>query len=252
MARKIRRIDLSPDEWIAGTQGLTLEEEGFYTRIIMRYYSRGEALPDDALEIAKICNVNKKVARRLLPKLLSKFDQSGGKLLSNRCETELKLASKRLESARLNGAKGGRPKDLAKPGGSARVKAHARVPSTINHQRESSSSLRSEESSRPSAGASKARSAAPDVFLEKGLRLLGHRKGALLRQMRVRHGEERVSKALDAVERKQPAEPIAFFLACCEDRKGPEPGPLVLGRPPPDYGPKTPPPRPEDLWPREE
>jgi len=248
---KIRRIDLSPDEWIAGTQGMSLEEEGLYTRIIMRYYSRGEALPDDPAEIARICNVNKRVVRRLLPKLLSKFDQSGGKLLLKRCEIELKLALNRLQSARLNGAKGGRPKHLAEPGGSARQKAHARVPSTINHQRESSSSLRSEKDSRPTAGAGKARSAAPDVFLEKGLRLLGQRKGALLRQMRVRHGEERVSQALAAVERKQPAEPVAFFVACCEDRRR-EPEPLVLGRPPPDYGPKTPPPRPEDLWPREE
>jgi uncharacterized protein YdaU (DUF1376 family) len=136
MARKIRRIDLSPDEWIAGTQGMSLEEEGLYTRIIMRYYSRGEALPDDPLQIAKLCNARPQMVRRLLPKLLSKFDQSGGKLLSNRCETELKLASNRLQSARLNGAKGGRPKHLAEPGGSELRARAFHQPSTINHQEE--------------------------------------------------------------------------------------------------------------------
>lgn len=126
---KVRRIDFSFDEWIAGTVGMSVEEEGLYIRMIARYYSRGEALPDNPLEIARLCNVRPQMVRRLLPKLLEKFEKTAGKLRQNRCETELKLAENRLISARLNGAKGGRPKDLEKPTGSASVK-----PITNHHQ----------------------------------------------------------------------------------------------------------------------
>jgi hypothetical protein len=117
MPMKIRRIDLSPDEWIAGTLGMSVEEEGLYFRIIVRMYSRGDALPADPVELAKICGVRPQLMRRILPKLLPKFLETAGKLRQNRVETELKLARNRLETARFNGVKGGRPNDLAEPGG---------------------------------------------------------------------------------------------------------------------------------------
>lgn len=118
MPIKVRRIDFSPDEWIAGTLGMTIEEEGLYIRIIARIYSRGEALPSDPVELAHLCGVRPQMMRRLLPKLLPKFDETPGKLRSNRCETELKLARNRVETARLNGAKGNISQRLAKAGAS--------------------------------------------------------------------------------------------------------------------------------------
>jgi uncharacterized protein YdaU (DUF1376 family) len=130
---KIRRIDFSPDEWIAGTLGMSLEEEALYLRIVVRIYSHGGALPSNPEKLSRLCGVRPQVMRRILPKLMPKFIETGGKLTSNRCETEMKLARNRVESARSNGAKGGRPNGLAKPGGSVRVKANHQ-PSTINHQ----------------------------------------------------------------------------------------------------------------------
>src|SRR4029077_18727971 len=115
MPIKLRRIDWSFDEWIAGTLGMTLEEEGLYCRIVNRIYSRGEALPDDPAEVARLCGLRPQQVRRLLPKLRGKFDETPGKLRQNRCETEMKLARNRLESARLNGAKGGKSRHLAEP-----------------------------------------------------------------------------------------------------------------------------------------
>jgi uncharacterized protein YdaU (DUF1376 family) len=108
--RKVRKIDWSFNEWIAETQGMTLEEEGLYCRIINRFCSRGGDFPSDPFLIAKLCNVRVQVVQRLLPKLASKFEETDGKLRSNWCETELKLAQNRLETAVKNGMNGGRPR----------------------------------------------------------------------------------------------------------------------------------------------
>jgi len=129
---KIRRIDFSPGDWIGGTLGMTLEEEGLYVRLVARTYSFGASLDDDPKALAKLCQVRPQVIRRILSrlKLMGKFHETGGKLVSNRCETEMKLARNRLEQARFNGAKGGRPNGLEEPDGPPSVKAHARVTST--------------------------------------------------------------------------------------------------------------------------
>lgn len=60
------------------------------------------------------------------------------------------------------------------------------------------------------------RAAAPDDLLEKGRALLGSARRGLVRQMLLRHGPDPVRSALNAVERKQPADPAAYFAACCE------------------------------------
>jgi len=124
MPAKIRRIDFSPDEWIAGTLGMSLEEEAIYLRLVVRIYSHGGALPADPSELARLCGVRPQTMRRILPKLMPKFVETDGKLTSNRCETEIKLAQNRIETARFNGAKGGRPNDLDKPEGYPRRKAN--------------------------------------------------------------------------------------------------------------------------------
>lgn len=64
--------------------------------------------------------------------------------------------------------------------------------------------------------ARRSRAAAPDDLLEKGKALLGSAKRGLIRQMLLRHGPDPVRSALNAVERKQPADPAAYFAACCE------------------------------------
>jgi uncharacterized protein YdaU (DUF1376 family) len=124
MPAKIRRVDFSPDEWIAGTLGMSLEEEAIYLRLVVRIYSHGGALPADPSELARLCGVRPQTMRRILPKLMPKFLETGGKLTSNRCETEIKLAQNRIESARINGAKGGRANKLAKAAGFLSAKAN--------------------------------------------------------------------------------------------------------------------------------
>jgi Protein of unknown function (DUF1376) len=53
-----------------------------------------------------------------------------------------------------------------------------------------------------------------------GATLLGRRRRGLLGKMLKSRGEPKVREALAAVEREQPADPVSFFVACCdgEDR----------------------------------
>lgn len=67
--------------------------------------------------------------------------------------------------------------------------------------------------------ARRGRAAEPHDLLEKGKAVLGASKRGLVRKMLARHGPDLVRRALDAVERKHPAEPAAYFAACCEDAK---------------------------------
>lgn len=144
---KIRKIDWSFDEWIAGTVGMTLEEEGLYARIINRIYSRGGDFPSDPVEIARLCGVRVQIVRRLMPKLAKKFEETGGKLRSNRCETELKLARNRLKSSINNGKKGGRPRTYKNR---PVLETEKLSPPHTTHQ-DSDSSLRSESEREASA-----------------------------------------------------------------------------------------------------
>jgi uncharacterized protein YdaU (DUF1376 family) len=118
-ANKVRRVDFHPDEWIGGTLGMTLEEEGLFARLTARYYSRGGPLPSDLNELAALCAVRPQVMRRLWAKLAPKYDETDGKLVSNRCETELKAARNRAESARFSAGERWKNKDLPDAGGNA-------------------------------------------------------------------------------------------------------------------------------------
>jgi len=120
MPIKVRRIDFSPDEWIAGTVGLTLAEEGLYMRACALIYSRGGPITIDELKLACPKDHGNSVnacLKRLVA--LHKLLRNGREIDQKRCRFELEKARKRIGKARQNGAKGGRPNGLAKPDGFA-------------------------------------------------------------------------------------------------------------------------------------
>ena len=67
---KVRRIDFSPDEWLAGTTKLTLVEKGCYWTVCCLIYSKGGPVDDDPVWLARNmgCDVRtwKAVRERLL------------------------------------------------------------------------------------------------------------------------------------------------------------------------------------------
>jgi len=127
MPSKVRRIDYSPDEWIAGTLVLTVEEEGLYSRLVARIYSRGGPLEMDGL--AAYCRCDPRRFSRLLQALVKKgkVKKIGERLTIDRCEVELKSARDRVDVARKLAAERWKSNGVADA-------APQSKPSTTNHQ----------------------------------------------------------------------------------------------------------------------
>lgn len=110
---KIRRIDLSADEFIAGIAAkMTLEELGAYWLICLLIYSRGGPIDDDPEWLSGLLRkTNPRTVRAVVSRLveMGKVQRNDAELMVNRCRMELERASKRVRTWTENGMKGGRP-----------------------------------------------------------------------------------------------------------------------------------------------
>lgn len=103
---KIRRVDFSPDEWIAGTRDLTLEERGAYWDLCSLIYSRGGPVADDERWIGKALGCDVRTWRRVRGRLLEvgklrSIEIEGQACLTNgRAEREIERATGRISQAR--------------------------------------------------------------------------------------------------------------------------------------------------------
>lgn len=117
MTAKARRVDYSPDEYLAGIAGkLTPDEQGVYWLICTLIYSRGGPIEDDAEWLSRFfartrARHVRKVVEHLveLGKISRQYDGSTALLTQQRAVTELLVTAQRIDTARLAGAKGGRP-----------------------------------------------------------------------------------------------------------------------------------------------
>ncbi len=109
MARstKPRRADFYPDDWLAGTLELTLEEEGAYIRICALIYSKGQPIPDNDRWLAGMCRVSTRKWRVLRRALIdkNKITITDGLIHQQRCEFELGRAAERSQKQAENVAK---------------------------------------------------------------------------------------------------------------------------------------------------
>ena len=107
---KIRNVHFSPDEYLAGTMGMTHQERGLYWQVCTLIYSSGGAIPDDDERLFAGPD-NPRTTRTTQERLIkkSKITRTGAELMVNRCRTELESASNRMRTAIESGAKGGRP-----------------------------------------------------------------------------------------------------------------------------------------------
>lgn len=99
---KIRRIDFSPDEWIAGTRELTLDERGAYWDVCALMYSRGGPIADDETWISKALTCHVRTWRAIRSRLIAKGKLSsvGGNLCNGRTAREIEKAESRLRNSR--------------------------------------------------------------------------------------------------------------------------------------------------------
>lgn len=98
-----------PDNFIAGTVGLSLEEKGAYSLLLDLMYVRGGPVPDEPRFIAGVCGCSVRkwnaIRQRLLD--LGKISSNDGFLTNHRAEVELENAAKTARNLAENGAKGG-------------------------------------------------------------------------------------------------------------------------------------------------
>jgi uncharacterized protein YdaU (DUF1376 family) len=113
LSDKIRRVDFHPDEYISGVAGtLRADEQGVYWMVCALIYSHGKPIANDAKRIAGLTSIRPSDARRILDKLVTMGKltvDNEGKLSQKRTQSEIELSANRIQSAFINGSKGGRP-----------------------------------------------------------------------------------------------------------------------------------------------
>jgi hypothetical protein len=110
---KARRVDFSPDEYIAGVGGvLRADEQGLYWMICSLIMSEGGAIEQNDRRLAALCQIRPADARKIVDALVDKgkiLRQSDGKLFQKRAQSEVEKSLKRIQTAGENGSNGGRP-----------------------------------------------------------------------------------------------------------------------------------------------
>jgi hypothetical protein len=141
---KVRRVDFYPDDWIAGTIGLTHEQRSVYISVCAAIWSYGGQAP---LKFVRQICPGPHFKRALdglvaIGKISLEMDsnrpESGPKVAQKRAESELKVARIRTETALANGSKGGRPNKLAEPDGFSPEKPTNTNTNTIKEERKMS------------------------------------------------------------------------------------------------------------------
>jgi uncharacterized protein YdaU (DUF1376 family) len=99
---KIRRVNYSPDEFLAGVQSLSVEEIGFYWVACSLIYSKGGPIDNDPRWLGRNAGCQPRRARRLIGQLLAKGKLSvdnAGRLTNGRAQREIKAATNRQRIA---------------------------------------------------------------------------------------------------------------------------------------------------------
>jgi uncharacterized protein YdaU (DUF1376 family) len=115
---KIRRIDWSPSEWLAGTRGLTVRQTAVYITVLNIIYDRGRPCPNDATFIAGHFGVaeeeNWRGLTRSIRASIDRLVEMGklivcpdGDLTNERADLELNKARERIKVATEAGKIGG-------------------------------------------------------------------------------------------------------------------------------------------------
>lgn len=101
-----------PGDYAKKTARLTLAEHGAYALLLDELYSSEEPLPADTEELCRICRAISKAERDAVIRVAEKFFPVGddGLRRNDRAEEEIAKARPKIDAAKANGKKGGRPK----------------------------------------------------------------------------------------------------------------------------------------------
>jgi uncharacterized protein YdaU (DUF1376 family) len=106
-------LPLFTDAFIADTGHLSAQETGAYLLLLMMAWRLPDCrIPDDDARLARWARVDARTWRHIKPQVMEFWTFSDGFWTQKRLTKEREFASKRANTARVNGARGGRPKLL--------------------------------------------------------------------------------------------------------------------------------------------
>lgn len=106
MADKILTVPFHLGDLIKDTYQMDAAEFGAYMRLLMAHYSFGEGgIPQDEIQLQKLCNCSTKVWGRVRDSILSKFTWKDGVGIHKRVVEEILNHQRRVANARANGQK---------------------------------------------------------------------------------------------------------------------------------------------------
>lgn len=110
---KVRKVDFSPDEFLVGIAGMKPIDIAVYWVVCSLQMSSGKAVNINDSRLFSIIDIRSTAIQAAISRLVaaSKLHRNGDELANNRVRKEIKSAVKRIQTARKNGAKGGRPRN---------------------------------------------------------------------------------------------------------------------------------------------
>ena len=108
-----------PGDYARDTAHLSLMEHGVYSVLLDTYYSTEKPLPPDLESLCRICRAMTKEERAAVKSVVDQFFPTDGDGMrhNRRADIEIPAARVRIETARENGKKGGRPPNCENPAG---------------------------------------------------------------------------------------------------------------------------------------
>src|SRR6185312_17061242 len=102
------------------TAHLSLSEHGAYTMLLDTYFSVEKPLPEDLPSLYRVCRAMTRIEQQAVKSIAEQFfpvSNMDGLRHNRRADREIAKARPKIEAAKLNGRKGGRPyKEMAGPG----------------------------------------------------------------------------------------------------------------------------------------
>lgn len=98
------------------TAHLSLAEHGAYTMLLDTYFSVEKALPEDLASLYRVCRAMTRLEQQAVKAVAEQFfpvSQDDGMRHNQRADREIARARPKIEAARINGRKGGRPPKAA-------------------------------------------------------------------------------------------------------------------------------------------
>lgn len=227
-------------DYMADTAHLTTVEHGAYLLLIMTYWQRGEALPDDDKKLARIAGLQGRNWARVREEVEAFFTVKDGKWVHSRIERQLSTLRAQSKVNSQNGKKGARAKSV-KPPQDGFLKQQFDVSEIQNELSQTSnkplknnnacqanakrtlSHIDTDTDIDSSVSKDTGASASSDkVFWDSAKAYLGRSKASLIGKWVRDYGREETAKAIAAAQVERAVDPVSYISRILHKRGGEE------------------------------